>query len=394
VKKMHRTVSLALVGAFLLCSRTYAVDAVISKPTGFVAGQELPVVLKAEAPKTKATRSTGSTDIGKITVLPKDGVRATMEIAEAKAAETFKFVAGKELPFFRSGGSTPAKDEARMVDIKVPMEREETYTTASFYSEYYDHVVRWQDGHVKIYDNTGFSRWDVVLERLQPFMGKVTLVMARDEASADIVIDAVDTMPTPHEQSCGVTQNYIGKDNASITKARTKIRKIQLCIGDGKDLHLYMHELGHALGFARHSKDDDVMAAYADKESILRIPTLSRFLTGTYGLDVGAPFPTKDFYSRVAAPTAWSVADGSVQAEAVAHERVAPVTDAVVTKARVQPSAKPQPKVEEVVEYKPMATATGTSMRAIQVIGPTGMQTIWVTTPVTPEPKAAAPRRR
>jgi hypothetical protein len=76
-----------------------------------------------------------------------------------------------------------------------------------------------------------------------------------------------------------------------------------------------MHEIGHALGFARHSKDNDVMAAYVEKDRVIRIPTLSRFLTGMYKLDVGVTIPLKEFYAKNESATAWSDKDGSINLE-------------------------------------------------------------------------------
>lgn len=187
-----------------------------------------------------------------------------------------------------------------------------TYQTVSFYSEYHDHVVRWPDGKIRVYDKSGFTQWPLIFSRLQPFLGNSTLELADKENDADVVIDHVESLPMPYEHTCGVTQNYIGPDNASIVKSRIKIRRINICIGDSMELGLYMHELGHALGFSRHVKNDDVMGTYENTGKEIHIQTLSAFLTGLYRLPVGAAIPLEASYELYDKPTDWSVSTGKV----------------------------------------------------------------------------------
>lgn len=191
-----------------------------------------------------------------------------------------------------------------------PVKKTASYQTVTFYSEYHDHVVRWPDGKIRVYDKSGFKQWAAIFERLQPFMPRVILSEVSQENEADIIFEAVDTLPIPYEHTCGVTQNYIGADNSSIKKSRIKIRRIPNCIGDNKELGLYMHELGHGLGFARHTKDADVMGTYENHGKEIHIQTLSAFLTGLYRLPLGTPFVPEDRFELVDKPTDWDAVTG------------------------------------------------------------------------------------
>lgn len=289
-----------------------------------------------------------------------------------------------------------------------------TYQTISFYSEYHDHVVRWPNGKVNIYDKTGFTKWPTILERIQPFMPHVSLTMVDNENSANIVIEGVESLPMPFTHTCGVTQNYIAGDNSTISKSRVKIRRVDICIGDNKELGLYMHELGHALGFARHTKDNDVMGTYENHGKELHIKTLSAFLTGLYSLPVGALFKHEETFELVDKPTDWSAVTGQVletlappsldnlkkevavatneTREIVTVDLAKNIPADVLVKKLTEPARPPEAKIEEKVAmpvkntaienpvYIPVASQNPAKLRPITIIGPNGIQTQWVMT--------------
>lgn len=175
---------------------------------------------------------------------------------------------------------------------------EYTYETVSMYGESWDFVIRWDSGTVRVVDETGtLEKNPALLELLNMNLGATKLVLVT-EAKSDILIKFVDELPAPYgNNGCGLSQSKLAHDGAKVVEAIIRIKKDSSCSGPKNSVHkneaLVLHELGHALGFAKHAKENDVMSVHdaSFEKKHVNIETLQRFLKGLYSLDVGAKIP-------------------------------------------------------------------------------------------------------
>jgi hypothetical protein len=190
IRKFCILAILLVAGGMYSCGVTIAADLTSGNVQEFVAGEEIPILRHQPNeinPINVATHTTAKFEAGREISI----VRGTPEDSKL-------LITAVNPNLNISGFQKSSVSLLNVTNTKILPPDQETYGTVSFYSEYYDHAVRWPDGSVSIYDNTGFNRWKLLLERLQPFMGNVVLKMALDEKSADIILDIVYQMPSPH----------------------------------------------------------------------------------------------------------------------------------------------------------------------------------------------------
>ena len=121
-----------------------------------------------------------------------------------------------------------------------------------------------------------------------------TVVLTNQE-KAQIRVKWVDELPAPYANACATTQNTLKSSGVEYDFAIIRFRRENRCMGKNKsdaDL-LLMHELGHALGFAKHAKEDDVMSTHDPVwgKNEVNLLTLQHFLTGLYSLSPGQKIP-------------------------------------------------------------------------------------------------------
>ncbi len=181
-------------------------------------------------------------------------------------------------------------------DHALPNTTVYTYETVAAYAESWDFAIRWGAGTVKVVDETGIlKREPKILETLNMNLGTTKLVLV-DAAKGDITIKLVDDLPAPYGQNgCGLSQSKLGVDGAQVVENIIRIKSNNRCMGENEGAALLLHELGHALGFAKHAKEDDVMSTHdpAFELNKINLTTLQHFLKGLYSLDVGAKIPGK-----------------------------------------------------------------------------------------------------
>ena len=190
--------------------------------------------------------------------------------------------------------STPAS--RTLPPHAAPSEKSEyTYETVSAYAESWEYAIRWGDGRVTIADETGILKNNPrILELLNANLGRTKLVLT-NQNKAMISIKWVDELPAPYASACATTQNTLRPDGVQIDFSIIRVRRENRCMGDSKndgDI-LLLHEMGHALGFAKHAKEDDVMSVHdpAWNQNEVNLTTLQHFLTGLYSLSPGQKIP-------------------------------------------------------------------------------------------------------
>lgn len=172
-----------------------------------------------------------------------------------------------------------------LASLMFSISHAETYSLVSNYSENANRAIRWNDGVVKIYDCTQFSELQKVLDLLNKYTQKTKFVTTDYPEEAQITITWADYFDFPYQDKCGLTQTYI--ENNQYSKATIQLRH-GACTRKGTLISLYIHELGHALGFARHTDNTDVMAeALADSGHYESVGILTQFLNGLYYLNPG-----------------------------------------------------------------------------------------------------------
>lgn len=162
----------------------------------------------------------------------------------------------------------------------------ENYILVSSYSSNANRAVRWPDGDVKIFDATNYDEIDKALDLLNKYTNKTHFIKTDNPENAQIIISWSDYFDFPYQDKCGLTQTFL-QDKYKYTKATIQLRR-GACTKNGTILSLYIHELGHALGFERHTDSEDVMAeALQDRGHFESIGILTTFLTGLYYLQPG-----------------------------------------------------------------------------------------------------------
>ncbi len=223
-----------------------------------------------------------------------------------------------------------------------------TYETVAAYGESYERVIRWPDGAIKVYDETRIlDRHPKVLETLNQNLNKSFLVLTPRAEEADIKIEYVKVLPVPYQTSCATASPQINHMTGVIQKSIIRVREEpNPCMTRDNGAILLMHEMGHALGFSAHAKENDVMSNHDpsyDKD-VIPMNTLQRFLRGAYSLPPGAPIPKNTPMPEPQGVLAWSNGEGGtavakleLSPERYQVAKVTPLKDPVLERRNLTP---------------------------------------------------------
>jgi len=143
---------------------------------------------------------------------------------------------------------------------------------------------RWADGFVDVYDQTGYSRLQDVLDAWNSVIGGNVILRKSSNPNSPITITLTDTAPAGH---CGSSSIRIA--NASANDYR--IIKVDLAIlrSCNNNYGTYLHSMGHAIGFMKHTVEAGLMSGTVYSETITQLVynTIHRL----YSLPVGTYIP-------------------------------------------------------------------------------------------------------
>ena len=152
-------------------------------------------------------------------------------------------------------------------------------------------TMRWLDGTVNVYDSTGFSGLQSALDAWNAVIGGSVVLVASADPNSPITIKLGSC--TEAQGACGCMGPSIntgtGGDN-SIYQAFIQINpNCTSLLSDTDKDQLYLHELGHAIGFFAHTQDGGLMDATGAHSVIT--PEDASMIQHLYELSVGTAIP-------------------------------------------------------------------------------------------------------
>ncbi|QPM67689.1 hypothetical protein [Atribacter laminatus] len=163
------------------------------------------------------------------------------------------------------------------------------YQLISQYSYGKNNVVRWRDGIIKVKDSTNYPGINVqdVLNQWNSIIGGTTTFQLSTDSTSPITIfyDAASIT----SQGNGVWgYATVWWSNYQLIKAEVRILPEGNWYGYPikPKYELYLHELGHVVGFAGHTNDGSVMDAIANGSTTISSTTRS-VINGLYNLPIG-----------------------------------------------------------------------------------------------------------
>lgn len=169
-------------------------------------------------------------------------------------------------------------------------------TMLSTYGESDVYAVRWPNGVVYVQDNTNYPYLDQVLSVLNRDLDQVHLEKAPYPELAGINIEWADL-----DGPCGTTVTSMDESHRSIGGAKIKISNLfrtgKACTGNTSGFPLYLHEMAHAMGFSRHTREGHgLMDAELVMNANLSVtPAFRTFFKTLYALPAGSMIPERYF---------------------------------------------------------------------------------------------------
>lgn len=145
------------------------------------------------------------------------------------------------------------------------------------------HVIRWPDGYVDVYDQTGYPRLQEVLMSWNELMGGRTVFRLSTDPNSPVRVRYDETLG--YDGICGQAELWLIYGGYAIGQAQVLVNPNDfLC-----PLHAtFLHEFGHVVGFGKHTSDGGVMDPYNTGSTIIT-QTVRTMIQRLYELPVGMP---------------------------------------------------------------------------------------------------------
>lgn len=171
----------------------------------------------------------------------------------------------------------------------TPITANINYQLISQYSYGKNNVVRWKDGVIKVKDSTnypGINVQDVLNEWNAIIGGKTTFQLSSDSSSPITIFYDAASITAQGNGVWGYAT--VWWSNYQLIKAEVRILPEGTWYGYPikPKYELYLHELGHVVGFAGHTNDGSVMDAVANGSRTISETTRS-VISGLYSLPIG-----------------------------------------------------------------------------------------------------------
>ena len=163
------------------------------------------------------------------------------------------------------------------------------YQLISQYGYGKNNVVRWKDGIIKVKDSTnypGINVQDVLNQWNSVIGGTTTFQLSTDSTSPITIFYDAASITSQGNGVWGYTT--VWWSNYQLTKAEVRILPEGTWYGYPikPKYELYLHELGHVVGFAGHTNDGSVMNATANGSTTIS-ETTRAVINGLYSLPIG-----------------------------------------------------------------------------------------------------------
>lgn len=155
------------------------------------------------------------------------------------------------------GGSAQAQ-AILQVSTSLPMSPDDlvkTYNINAVGAESHGKTMRWVNGNVTVYDSTGFAQLKQAVDAWNAAIGGPVTLVISNNTSSDIRISFDSSISAGGD--CGLASPGVNTGTGGDNSIWIDIIKINPSCGS--NLTVYMHEIGHAIGFFGHTHDGGVM---------------------------------------------------------------------------------------------------------------------------------------
>lgn len=122
------------------------------------------------------------------------------------------------------------------------------YPDGEHYSDWWDYTTRWAYGYIDIYDTTGSPSLQTAIDAWNTTLAGFVTLRKSDNPNSPVKV-FIDTTIS----SWGQANYWFGNDYSTVGG------NVRIHPNAANHTYTYVHELGHILGFYKHTVNDGVM---------------------------------------------------------------------------------------------------------------------------------------